>query len=111
MMRRKHRNPWTACLVGVTAWEQVGAMGFGLQRAGRSQRLRVIRLAADWLEHLAAQTNPTLEEYLPPVFSLHGPVVRRNPPPAATATFMALTGEQELGSAVQASRSHLPPPH
>lgn len=67
--------------------------------------------AANWLEQLAAQANPTLEEYIPGVWSLHGPVVRRNPPPLATATFMALAGEQEPGPAVQASRPLLPPGH
>lgn len=48
----------------------LGAAGVSLQRAGRVQRRRVTRQAADRLEHLAAQANPTPGEDIPGGWSL-----------------------------------------
>lgn len=73
-----------ACLAGVPGTGWAPRAGVGLQKAGRVQRRRVTRLAADRLELLAAQANSTLGEDIPGAWFLHRPVVKRNPPPQAT---------------------------
>lgn len=62
-----------ACLAGLRCENKLGVSGIGLQRAETGQRRRVTRPAADRLEYLATQANPTLGGYIPGAWSLHRP--------------------------------------
>lgn len=90
----------------------LGAAGVSLQRAGRVQRRRVTRQAADRLEHLAAQANPTPGEDIPGGWSLRQLRGQAEPPLLRPQRPLGpLAGQQTPGAGVQAARptEHIAP--
>ena len=96
----------------------LGASGVPLQRAGRVQRRQVTRPAADRLERLAAQANPTPGEDIPGAWSLRQPrsqTEHRRPLPASRRSGLwglqqvSRTGPRSPGCEVYGPPEHIDP--